>query len=258
MYDQQFLDYMMRNENNPLFSNSSSAKLLHKSPEGGTDTFGFGHKLTPEEQRTQTINGVPISKLTRDDAVKIFQQDLASKVQSAKQKLASGKITSKKYGVVKADWDQLSNKQKQMLLDYEYNVAGGLNKFPSFVYGVINNDKNIMEQEYERKFTDASGKVKRLARNNDFYDLFLKETPEPEINADDPEAQVFIDPYERSRLAINDPFQPAYSLEQPVKQTGTPMQGSEWGNQKYATMDDLLMDKGLLNPLLSSKDWTVG
>ena len=235
---------MMRNENGPLFVNSSRAKLLHKSPEGGTDTFGFGHKLTPEEQRTQTINGVPINQLTRDDAVKIFEQDLEKKVQSAKAKLAAGSIKSGKYGVVQADWDKLNDKQKQMLLDYEYNVKGGLNKFPSFVFGVINNDQNIMEQEYERSFTDASGKRQRLARNNDFYDLFFRDRfAEEQQNTEImtglggfDSAMDFESPYDSQ---FNDPFQPAFELPSAPQQPAAP---------QYATMEDLLVDKNLMNP----------
>lgn len=204
--DNEFLNYMLSNENKRLYLDSLFSDLTHKSVEGGTDTFGFGHKLTPEEQKAQAINGVPLDKLSREDALNIFQNDLAQAAERAKRKLEAGNIKSSKYGVVQAEWDKLSNKQKQMLVDYEFNVKGGLNKFPSFTYGVVNNDKNIIEQEYERKFRDSKGKVQRLARNNDFYDLFLKE---PEINAIDPESQVF-----------------------------------------KTSMENLFMDKGLMNPLL--------
>lgn len=193
--NEDFLNYMLEQENAPLLKGKTS-KLLHDSPEGGTKTFGFGHKLTAEEQRTGKINGKFIKHMTRDDAIALFREDLAKASERAKAKLAAG-IKSDKYGVVKADWDKLTDRQKAMLVDFEFNVKNGIKAFPSFTYGVVNNNQDIMREEYKRSFTDAKGRTRELARNKAFADLFFA----PPIQAAaDPEAQFMQSPNEKRQL----------------------------------------------------------
>ena len=48
LYSEGFLNYIKKAENAPLFLSGANA-LPHKSPEGGNDTIGYGHKLTNEE-----------------------------------------------------------------------------------------------------------------------------------------------------------------------------------------------------------------
>lgn len=199
--NEDFINYMLQQENRALLAGDTS-KLLHDSPEGGTKTFGFGHKLTAEEQRTGKINGKPIKQMTRDDAIALFREDLAKAAERAKVKLANG-VKSDKYGVAKADWDQLSERQKAMLTDFEFNVKDGIRKFPAFTYGVITNNQDIMRQEYERSFTDAKGRTRKLARNKAFADLFFA----PAIQAaDDPEAQFMLDIAPDLKKPTNDLF----------------------------------------------------
>ena len=193
--NEDFLNYMLEQENAPLLKGKTS-KLLHDSPEGGTKTFGFGHKLTAEEQRTGKINGKFIKHMTRDDAIALFREDLAKASERAKAKLAAG-VKSDKYGVVKADWDKLTDRQKAMLVDFEFNVKNGIKAFPSFTYGVVNNNQDIMREEYKRSFTDTKGRTRELARNKAFADLFFA----PPIQAAaDPEAQFMQSPNERRQL----------------------------------------------------------
>ena len=191
--NEDFLKYMMEQENAALLEGNLSM-LLHKSPEGGTKTFGFGHKLTAEEARTGKINGKPIKDMTLDDAKALFRKDLQKAAERAKAKLASGDVKSEKYGAVKADWDTLSNRQKAMLVDFEFNVKDGLYKFPAFTYGVVTNNPDIMRQEYKRSFTDKKGKTRELARNKAFASLFFAP---PVVAADDPEAQFMASPKEK-------------------------------------------------------------
>jgi len=191
-----FLKYMMEQENAALLKGDLS-KLLHKSPEGGTKTFGFGHKLTAEEERTGKINGKYIKHMTRDDAIALFRQDLQKASERAKTKLESGSVKSDKYGVVKAEWDTLSDRQKAMLVDFEFNVKNGIKTFPSFTYGVVKNDPDIMRQEYKRSFTDVKGRTRELARNKAFSSLFFAP---PVVAADDPEAQFMTSPNEQVQL----------------------------------------------------------
>ena len=194
--NEDFLNYMMEQENAALLEGDLSM-LLHKSPEGGTKTFGFGHKLTAEEERTGKINGKYIKHMTRDDAIALFRQDLQKASERAKTKLESGSVKSDKYGVVKAEWDTLSDRQKAMLVDFEFNVKNGIKTFPSFTYGVVQNDPDIMRQEYKRSFTDAKGRTRELARNKAFSSLFFAP---PVVAADDPEAQFMTSPNEQVQL----------------------------------------------------------
>ena len=200
--NEDFINYMLQQENGALLAGDTS-KLLHDSPEGGTKTFGFGHKLTAEEQRTGKIKGKPIKQMTRDDAIALFREDLAKAAERAKVKLANG-VKSDKYGVAKADWNQLSERQKAMLTDFEFNVKDGIKKFPAFTYGVITNNQDIMRQEYERSFTNAKGRTLPLGpRNRAFADLFFA----PAIQAaDDPEAQFMLDIAPDLKKPTNDLF----------------------------------------------------
>lgn len=199
--NEDFINYMLEQENAPLLKGKTS-KLLHDSPEGGTKTFGFGHKLTAEEQRTGKINGKPIKQMTRDDAIALFREDLAKASERAKAKLASG-VKSDKYGIVKADWDKLTDRQKAMLVDFEFNVKNGIKAFPAFTYGVVNNNQDIMREEYKRSFTDAKGRTRELARNKAFADLFFA----PPIQAAaDPEAQFMLDIAPDLKKPTNDLF----------------------------------------------------
>ena len=199
--NEDFINYMLQQENGALLAGDTS-KLLHDSPEGGTKTFGFGHKLTAEEQRTGKINGKPIKQMTRDDAIALFREDLAKASERAKAKLASG-VKSDKYGIVKADWDKLTDRQKAMLVDFEFNVKNGIKAFPSFTYGVVNNNQDIMREEYKRSFTDAKGRTRELARNKAFADLFFA----PPIQAAaDPEAQFMLDIAPDLKKPTNDLF----------------------------------------------------
>lgn len=68
-----------------------------------------------------------------------------------------------------ADWDNLSDKQKQMLFDFTYNI--GLGKFPTFVNAVLEEDWDKAYQSFERR---SAGELLTY-RNESFYDEFLEE-----------------------------------------------------------------------------------
>lgn len=70
---------------------------------------------------------------------------------------------------------QLSKHQIQMLMDYVFNVKGGLNEFPKFTAAVIKQDWDAAETEFERNFD--SGKP-LVARNALFKSKFLDTTPD--------------------------------------------------------------------------------
>ena len=73
-----FLNYMKKVENSSII-NKTPKSFRHSSPEGGLDTVGFGHKLTVEEQKTNTIYGYNIDNLTIEQ-VTIFSNKILIKL----------------------------------------------------------------------------------------------------------------------------------------------------------------------------------
>ena len=153
---------MKKVENNAL-ANGVKSKLIHKSPEGGTDTVGFGHKLTAEEVKTNTVYGYDLSKLTIPQAEDIFKRDLQK----------TNKQLFKKY---KDKYVQLDDRRKRMLIDFQFNVRN-FNKdsvFPSFKKALFKGDEKGMKKEYKRGFYTKDKVFKSLARNKDFANQFFK------------------------------------------------------------------------------------
>ena len=68
-------------------------------------------------------------------------------------------------------YNDLDNKQKQMLIDFSFNLGPNfMREFPKFVEGVLIDDIDVMKKEHFRY-----SKGKKLTRRNDlFFDLFLK------------------------------------------------------------------------------------
>ena len=56
------VSFLKEQENAPLAAGDMSM-MRHSSPEGGTDTVGYGHKLTPEEERSGTVYGIDIATM---------------------------------------------------------------------------------------------------------------------------------------------------------------------------------------------------
>tara|TARA_R110000764_G_scaffold235712_1_gene330388 strand:- start:33 stop:1505 length:1473 start_codon:yes stop_codon:yes gene_type:complete len=133
----------------------------HSSPEGGLDTVGFGHKLTAEEQKTNTIYGYNIDTLTIEQVNDIFQQD----INKAEQ------VLIKTYG---DKYNNLDNRRKQMLIDMQFNVRNfqKSNVFPNFKKALFAGDEEGMKKEYKR-FFKSNGQTKSLARNKDFAEYFF-------------------------------------------------------------------------------------
>ncbi len=130
--------------------------LPHKSVEGGTETIGYGHKLTEEEKHTGRIYDKDMQYGITDSAV---EEILALDIQAHSE-------SAKRYVGPKA-WESLSQNQKSILTAYSYNV--GLSKFPKFTTAIIKGDWETAKKEYVVK-----SKGKTLARNKLFYDKYLR------------------------------------------------------------------------------------
>ena len=132
----------------------------HKSVEGGLDTIGYGHKLTKTENAIGQVYGYKLDTLTEEQANAILLEDLEKKNQILINKLGTS-------------YTNLDPKRKQMLLDIEFNVKKGVDAFPKFKEGVLQNKIDVMKKEYERKFTDSKGVTKPLTRRNKLFNEFF-------------------------------------------------------------------------------------
>ena len=158
LYSDGFLNYIKKAENDQLFKTGTG--IRQESPEGGLDTIGYGHKLTAEEIESGKVYGYDINTLNKNQANNILLRDLEEK----------NKILNNKLGTAYTDLDP---KRKQMLLDIQFNVKGGIDSFPKFTEAVLDNDVNTMQQEYKRYFKDKQGEYQELARNKQFSSFFF-------------------------------------------------------------------------------------
>lgn len=163
-------EFLRTQENDKLAGGDISA-IRHTSREGGLDTVGFGHKLTQSEKDSGAIYGMKIDTLDAQQAEAILQKDIKSIRRTLNQKLKNT------YGI---PLSSLTSRQQDMLTDYEFNVTGGINKFPKFTKAVLTNNPAIQLDEMTRTFKDSNDlddkgkpKVKSLARNSAFYNTFM-------------------------------------------------------------------------------------
>ncbi len=167
MTDNNFIDYIKFNENGIRlgFNKNEKKWYPHKSVEGGLDTLAYGHKLKKGENFDDGITDSEAMKLLLKD-LKIAENTSIRNIPSIyewaknKNKLKSG---------ARSSYDQLSKLEKQMCLDFAYNI-GTLMKFPNFFTALLNKDIKTMKQEYIRT---ADGKPIKQ-RNEQFYNYFLK------------------------------------------------------------------------------------
>ena len=158
LYSDGFLNYIKKAENDQLFKTGTG--IRQESPEGGLDTIGYGHKLTAEEIESGKVYGYDINTLNKNQANNILLRDLEEK----------NKILNNKLGTAYTDLDP---KRKQMLLDIQFNVKGGIDSFPKFTEAVLDNDVDTMQQEYKRYFKNKQGEYQELARNKQFSSFFF-------------------------------------------------------------------------------------
>ena len=162
MISDVFIEYLKKVENGGKtgWNNDDELWYSHASPEGGNDTIGYGHKLLNSEleQAAKGLTDIEIDDLLIEDIHKAI--DSASTVLSQH---------------FNADFDDLCVNSQEMIIDFAYNLGGnGLRKFPKFVNAVIDDNTEVMLQEYKRYYTSGNGVKKELEqRNKEFQTLFL-------------------------------------------------------------------------------------
>lgn len=156
MFSPQFLEYIKLAENEPLLKKGTNA--VHRSPEGGNDTVGYGHKLTDAEKKAGKVYGIPLKNINAENAEKILMMDLMKR-----DKALSARLGDK--------YDGLDQKQKEMLLDFEFNVGNVERRFPSFTKAVISGDMTSAQKESKRYYTpDGAKKPVELTRRNELFE----------------------------------------------------------------------------------------
>lgn len=165
--DKQFIEYIKFNENGVRrgFDKNKNLWFQHKSYEGGLDTIAYGHKLKKGEDFSKGI--------TESEAIRLLLQDLKIAENTSIRDISQIYDSAKKKKQLKPNarnsYEQLSKFEKQMCLDFAYNI-GTLKKFPKFFTALLNKDIYTMKKEYIRT---ADGKPIKQ-RNDQFYNYFLK------------------------------------------------------------------------------------
>jgi len=129
----------------------------YNSPEGGTQTIGYGHKLTREEANSGKFR----KGLSKNQAEQLLLSDLNLAISRLK--------------MPNSRWNRLSWKQKWLLLDYQFNVGSVEHKFPKFTHGVLTENKSILLKEYLRTYKKKNGKRYYLGDRNNRTLNFIKD-----------------------------------------------------------------------------------
>lgn len=153
-----FVKYIKDVENDKRTGYDANKKLWfpYKSPEGDTDTIGYGHKLKKGEFIKQG--------LTESEINNLLVKDLYNAVNVVKEELGTNAF------------NKLNQLQFEMLVDFSFNTGGASSTFPKFVKAVLANDVNTMKKEYKRYYKDKNGVIKELKnRNQQFENRYFRE-----------------------------------------------------------------------------------
>ena len=149
------------------FDSKSKTWKPHKSAEGGTDTIGWGHKLTAAEQAGGYViigeEKVPFAQLTEDKNNILFEQDWARKSQDAA-----------KFINEKGDWNSLTEPQKLVSTELFYNLGNKATQYKNFRDKILTPNSNFIE-EIDRSYTDTKGKKRSLTERTDPIKAWYKE-----------------------------------------------------------------------------------
>ncbi len=160
-YDSRFIQEVKDAENSVMSGWRGNKFYPYASPEGGTDTIGYGHKLTSSEAKSGKFK----SGLTKAEATALLLKDLRDSEDRLRRHLK---------GKFNVNYDQLEIKQKQILLDFTFNIGNVTAKFPKFTRHVLNKNKAGMLDEYERTYTDEKGVSRPIKDRNERTRRFIE------------------------------------------------------------------------------------
>lgn len=133
----------------------------HRSHEGGADTVAYGIKLS---------NGTPEAALAKQQGY-LTDAQANEAVDSLVRTYGDSakRVYDKKFG--EGAWDDLSEKSKSILIDYEYNP--GLSKFPNLMTGFHDADLDKIKANYKRYSRGKElGRNRTLAKDIDSLSTF--------------------------------------------------------------------------------------
>ena len=156
---------LMRAENDQLLASlkvqpDNPLNVRHESPEGGTDTVGFGYKLSRREHASGYIDGLRISTMTSDNIMNVFRR-------TQKRIMIDMNKRLRVMGVDHTKWTQ---RQKEMAFDIHYNVEGGIETYPKFTKALDKKDWATALQESKRSYTDKHGVKHEMETRNDLFE----------------------------------------------------------------------------------------
>lgn len=157
-WQQRLFRFLQEQENESLLDRGEPVR--HRSPEGGLDTVGYGHKLTMGENISGTVYGIAINELTPGDCAVILAKDVEVCYAICELNIPR--------------WQELTDRERAMVAEIEFNVGKVHQRFPKFVRGCVEHDIDVQRAEFKRHYHDIDGVRHELARRNKaFYDTFL-------------------------------------------------------------------------------------
>ena len=189
----EYLNWVKPRENNKFWPKEKTGwdKKLnlwfpHKSPEAGTDTIGYGTKLTKEEEKSGKIKiGDKLvdftDGLTEDQATQLLHEDM--KVHTNKAR----KVYDHRYG--KGSFDKLDEDGQLLLTDFSYNMGpgvwdknkkdfkGGLSDYKLMMKALHEGDWDEVGRQSIRRFKNPNTGLweEMTDRNTATYDMFIKD-----------------------------------------------------------------------------------
>lgn len=154
-FSRQLIEFI-KNVENPNKKGTKNGKWYHYNDGTKLTLIGYGHKVIPGQDFRNGLTTIQVEHL--------LEQDLVAASIRARY------YVNHEFG--KSTWESLDQNRKEMLIEFTYNL-GSLNSFPKFTKAVVHNDIGGMRKEYER-FAVIDGEKKTLARNQLFFDTFLK------------------------------------------------------------------------------------
>lgn len=168
---------MLKDVENPQAVGKRNGEWFpHTSPEGGTRTLGFGHKLSVEEEEGNFVRlpdgtVVPFDErgLTDSEVEALLQSDVASSRQVAQRQWEQHQDVP---------FDQLAPVYQELLTEITFNVGGiargGRFQWPSLAGAIKDDDIDTARQEIMRSFTDpSSGERIQLTTRDDRIQKFI-------------------------------------------------------------------------------------
>ena len=158
-------------------------------PETAYALIDAAHKTGPEAANWVAQRGGII--ITEEQQQALFENVLVPEYEArTREQLLSFVQNHNGVSSEAADWDTLSEKQKEILFDYVYNT-GGLSRFPELTAAVLNEDWEEATYHYER----FSGDEPLAYRNQMFYQRYLdpayvREETDLPVAAAEPQAEI--------------------------------------------------------------------